>query len=157
MLYNSSRNHEINQAMRIAMIGCKGIPTSMARGGGIERHVEELAPRRAAMGHDVTVYVRTYANPRKMGSWKGCHLVTHPSIRTKHLDAITHTFLATIHALSQKYDVIHYHGVGPSTVAWIARVFSPKSKIVVTFHAQDKFRDKWNLFAKLYLAYGEWT
>lgn len=143
--------------MRIAMIGCKGIPTSMARGGGIERHVEELSSRLAAMGNDVTVYVRTYANPRKIGSWKGCRLVTLPSLRTKHLDAITHTFLAAIHAIGQKYDVVHYHGVGPSTIAWITRVFSPKTKVVVTFHAQDKLRDKWNLIAKGYLAYGEWT
>lgn len=129
----------------------------MARGGGIERHVEELAPRLAAMGNDVTVYVRTYVNPRKIKSWKGCRLITHPSIRTKHLDAITHTFLATLHAIGQGYDVIHYHGVGPSTLAWIPRLFAPKSKVVVTFHAQDKLRDKWNLFAKLYLAFGEWT
>jgi glycosyltransferase involved in cell wall biosynthesis len=143
--------------MRIAMIGCKGIPTSMARGGGIERHVEELSERLIRLGNEVTVYVRTYVNPRKIGSWKGCRLITLPSIRTKHMDAITHTFLATLHALHEKYDVIHYHGVGPSTLAWIPRVFSPRTKVVVTFHAQDKYRDKWNLLAKLFLAYGEWT
>lgn len=142
--------------MRIAMIGCKGIPATMAHGGGVERHVEQLAPRLAKRGHDVTVYVRPYTNPRRRKAWNGCMLVTLPTIRTKHLEAVVHVFLSTIHALFQKYDLIHYHGVGPSTVAWIPRLFS-RAKVVVTFHSRDQFHEKWNVFARMYLAWGEWT
>ncbi|MFA5129496.1 MAG: glycosyltransferase family 4 protein [Patescibacteria group bacterium] len=143
--------------MRIAMIGCKGIPASLARGGGVERHVEILSTKLVRMGHDVTVYVRPYANPRGNTSFKGCHLVTLPSIRTKYLDAWTHTFVSLCHAITQKYDVIHIHGVGPSTLAWIPRVFAPRASVVVTFHSQDQFHEKWNVFGRLYLAWGEWT
>lgn len=157
MPYNVSRKRHENQDMRIAMIGCKGIPATMAHGGGIERHVEKLAPRLVNRGHDVTVYVRPYTNPRKHKSWKGVHLLTLKTIKTKNLEAISHTFVSTMHAIFQQYDIIHYHGVGPSTLAWIPRVFSPKTKVVVTFHSRDQFHEKWNLFAKLYLAWGEWT
>lgn len=78
--------------MRIAMIGCKGIPAAEAQGGGIEFHVQELATRLRDRGHDVTVYVRPYANPKRLTSWNRIRLVTLPSVHRKNLDAITHTF-----------------------------------------------------------------
>jgi glycosyltransferase involved in cell wall biosynthesis len=143
--------------MRIAMIGSKGIPATLAHGGGVERHVEELATRLAARGQDVTVYVRTRYNPTGRKTYQGCKLVTLPTVYRKNFEAIVHVFSSTFHALFQHYDIIHYHGVGPSTLAWIPRVFAPKSRVVVTFHAHDKDHEKWNAFAKLYLAWGEWT
>ncbi len=143
--------------MRISMIGCKGIPADQALGGGIETHVEELATRLAARGHHVTVYVRPYANPEHLKTWKGVKLVTLPTIQSKNLDAITHTLISTLHVLFQKADIIHYHAVGPSTLAWIPRVFKWKSKVVVTFHSRDRFHEKWGTFARAYLTYGEWT
>lgn len=143
--------------MRIAMIGCKGIPASQALGGGIETHVEELATRLVARGHHVAVYVRPYANPEKKRVWNGVKLVTLPSFRRKNFDAITHTFLASVHVLFQRADIIHYHGVGPSTLSWIPRIFKPWAKVVVTFHGRDRFHEKWGWFARTYLAFGEWT
>ena len=143
--------------MRIAMIGCKGIPAASALGGGIETHVEELATRLVARGHEVMVYVRPYANPERKTSWRGVELITLPSLQSKHLDAITHTFFASLHVLSQKVDIVHYHGVGPSTLAWIPRLFKWSSRVVVTFHSRDRFHEKWNWFARAYLAFGEWT
>ena len=146
-----------HQVLRIAMIGCKGIPAAEALGGGIETHVEELSARLAARGHQVTVYARPYANPQRLTSWKGVRIITLPTIRRKNLDAITHTFLASCHVLFQRADIIHYHAVGPSTLAWIPRVFNWRSKVVVTFHSRDRFHEKWGTFARAYLAFGEWT
>ncbi len=143
--------------MRIAMIGAKGIPATLAQGGGIEAHVEELSKRLVARGHDVTVYVRPYANPQGAKQWNGIRLITLPTIRRKHLDAWIHTFLSSLHVLFQPVDIIHYHGVGPSTLAWIPRVFKWRAKVVVTFHSRDRFHEKWRWFARTYLAYGEWT
>ena len=139
------------------MIGSKGIPAATAQGGGIETHVEALALGLVEKGHRVTVYVRGYANPGHRVTWKGIRLIQLPSLHFKNLDAITHSFFASIHALCQPFDVIHYHGVGPSTVAWIPRCFRPDKKVVVTFHSRDGFHEKWSWFARMYLAYGEWT
>ena len=40
--------------MKIVVVGTRGIPDIQ---GGVETHCEELYPRLAAMGHDVTVVV----------------------------------------------------------------------------------------------------
>ncbi len=142
--------------MKIVFIGQKGIPL-IKDGGGIEKHVEELSTRLAERGHEVFVYVRPRFKISKENEFKNVKLIKLPSIPTKNLDAITHTFLATIHVLFHKADIIHYHGVGPATLTWIPRLFKPKSKIITTFHSQDKYHQKWGWFARVYLAFGEWA
>ncbi len=143
--------------MRIAIIGVKGIGTSQAQRGGIERHVEILAGEMVKRGHQVTVYVRPYANPQGKKRWQGVKLITLPTIHSKHLDAIVHTFLASFHVLSQNVDIVHYHAVGPSLMSWVPRLFKPRAKVVATFHSRDQFNEKWNALARIALAAGEWT
>lgn len=133
------------------MIGQKGIP---ALSGGIERHVEELSVRLAKAGHEVFVYTRPYYTSPTLKKYMGVNLISLSSIKTKCLDAITHTFLASLHALFQNYDIIHYHGVGPATLSFIPRLFS-RAKVVVTFHCQDKYHQKWGRVARAYLTFGE--
>lgn len=140
--------------MKIAFIGQKGIPTKF---GGIERHVEELSVRLNAVGQQVFIYCRPWYTPIEQTEYRGVHLVNLPSIHTKHLDAISHTLIATIHALFQPYDIIHYHGVGPALLAWVPRVFKPRCRVVVTFHCIDRKHQKWNWFARLALRLGEWA
>lgn len=165
--------------MKIAMIGQKGLP---AIWGGVERHVENLSTRLVQNGHQVTVYCRCWYSappcptqveagpPKQTGeaSWKrpkyqglprrqaGVILRFVPSIHTKHLDAFSHTFLATLDALRQDFDVIHYHGVGPALLSWLPRIFKPRAKVVVTFHCLDRLHGKWGFLAKLILHLGEW-
>ena len=48
--------------MKIVVVGTRGIPDIQ---GGVETHCEELYPRLAAMGHDVTVVRRScYVTPQ---------------------------------------------------------------------------------------------
>jgi len=142
--------------MRIAMIGQKGIATG-GRAGGIERHVREVAKRLAFIGHEVFVYARAKYDPEKPESFEGAQLIYLPTIYSKHIEAILHTFFASVHAVRQDYDIIHYHGVGPATLAWIPKLFARNAKVVVTFHSQDRFHKKWGWFAKAYLLFGEWA
>ncbi|MFA6160762.1 MAG: glycosyltransferase family 4 protein [Patescibacteria group bacterium] len=139
------------------MIGAKGLPSLQPVGGGVETHVEELALHLVKLGHKVTVYVRPYANPERKKEWKGIKLATLPSWHRKHFDAITHVFFSTLHALPERYDVVHYHGIGPSTLSWIPRVFKRSARVIVTFHSRDQYHEKWGLLARMYLAFGEWT
>lgn len=136
------------------MIGQKGIP---CRFGGIERHVEELAKGLVAEGHDIFVYARKEYTPRQLKEFEGVRIIHMPSLRTKHLDTITYTLAATIHALFQGYEVVHYHGVGPSLLSFIPRILKPKLKVVATVHCLDRLVSKWGLFAKCMLGVGEWT
>ncbi|MFO7914689.1 MAG: glycosyltransferase family 4 protein [Candidatus Krumholzibacteriales bacterium] len=132
------------------MIGSKGIPASF---GGIERHVEEVSARLASAGHEVTVYGRKPFSESCV--YRGVRVKNLPSIRTKNLDAATNSFLATIHALFGEYDIIHYHGVGPSLFCHLGRL-SPK-KTVSTIHAPDYKQVKWGPFARFMLRQGEKT
>ncbi|MBU0660959.1 glycosyltransferase family 4 protein [Patescibacteria group bacterium] len=140
--------------MRIAMIGQKGIP---AVHGGVEKHVHDLAMRLKKEGMDVTVYSRLWYTGKETTEVDGVRTIFTKSIRTKHLDALTHTFTSTIHAMKEHVDVIHYHGVGPSLLAWIPRVFTPKIRVISTFHSIDRKHEKWGLFARTMLKVGEWA
>src|SRR3989338_8695130 len=141
--------------MKIAMIGQKGMPAGY---GGVEAHVHGLAVHLKQAGHDVTVYSRSwYTGFSETKTVEGVVCQYIPTIKTKHLDTITHTLLSTLHAVFQRFDVIHYHGVGPSLVSWIPRLLSPKTNVVTTFHSIDRYHEKWGFLSRLFLRLGEWT
>lgn len=140
--------------MKIAMIGQKGIPSP---GGGIEKHVEELSTRLVKAGHEVYVYTRPAYVKKDLKSYQGVNLVSLPTIKSKHLDAIVHTFLATMHAIfSRKYDLVHYHGIGPSSLLFLVKILRPGLPVTATFHCQDYYHQKWGAFAQMYLKFGEY-
>lgn len=138
--------------MKIAFIGQKGIP---AHSGGVEKHVEKIATRLVTLGHEVTAYTRSHYTSSNLKQFQGVKLISLPSIATKHLDAISHTFIATVHALFSDYDVIHFQSIGPSILSFLPRIFRPNVRVVSTFHSQDYFHQKWGSFAKMCLKAGE--
>ena len=138
--------------MKIAMIGQKGVP---ATSGGIERHVEELSAELAKRGHEVLVFSRAWYSPGETKTHRGATIVLAPSLRTKHFDAITHTFFSIYKAARLRADVFHIHGVGPALLAWLPKLLRPGAKVVVTFHCIDRHHQKWNRFARLMLWLGE--
>ena len=140
--------------MKIVMIGQKGIPAIY---GGIERHVEELSVELAKQGHNIVVYAREWYTPKNITNYHSVQIVHTPTLRAKHFDAILHTFTSTIHALFQKPDIIHYHGVGPALLCWIPRIFSRKTQVVVTLHCLDRYHQKWGFLARVMLHIGEWA
>jgi len=138
--------------MKIAILGTKGIPATW---GGIEQHVEELATRFVMMGHDVTVYCRPYYTTTNEEFYKGIRLKKLPTIKSKNLDAITHTAIATLHLLFEPYDIVHYHAIGPATLSLIPRIFDKRT--IATVHGLDWQREKWGRRAKAYLKFGEYA
>lgn len=139
--------------MKIAIIGQKGIPMKF---GGIEKHVERLAVGLAQKGHEVYAYTRPWYTPESKKKYHGVNLISIKSIHTKNLDAISHTFLASLDVLRKDYDIVHYHGVGPALLAWIPKWFKPKTKVIVTFHCVDRFHQKWGIIARMALWLGEY-
>ena len=142
--------------MKIAYIGQKGIPASY---GGVERHVEELGKRLIKNPeNEVFVYCRKwYVGKDQNLKVKDQNLkqIFIPSIKTKHLDTITHVLFSTLHALTKDYDVIHYQGIGPALLSFIPRIFKPKTKVIATYHCADYEHQKWGVFAKMMLKFGE--
>lgn len=138
--------------MKIAFIGQKGIP---AKSGGVDRHVESLAYFLAKNGQEVFVYNRRGYLEKKSQEWEGVKLISKPFVDNKNLAAITHGFLSVIDAMRRKVDVIHFHGIGPSLLSWIPKIFTPKIKVIATLHSFDYGNDKWGTFAKFMLKLGE--
>jgi len=129
--------------------------------------VEELATRLAGRGHSVYVYVRAHWSDPLLKTYKGVHIIRTPSLHSKgfekifkffgNIDAFSHAFFSTLHVLSQRADIIHYHGIGPGMMAWIPRLFKWRSKVVVTFHSRDSQAVKWSIFARTLLLFAEWS
>lgn len=139
--------------MRIAMIGQRGVPATF---GGVERHVEELGAELVARGHEVVVYCRrNYAENGAPATHRGMRLVHLPTVPTKHFDAIAHSAIASMAALRGRFDVVHYHALGPGLVAPIPR-FVSSARVVQTIHGRDDARAKWGLGARAVLRTAAW-
>ncbi|MCX5814649.1 MAG: glycosyltransferase [Proteobacteria bacterium] len=137
--------------MRIALLGTRGIP---ARYSGFETFYEQLAVRLVKRGHEVTVYNRSHFIKDIRKEYNGVKIVSLPSIPTKHLDTITHTFLSTIYSVFSRYDIVYYCIVGNSPLVWIPRIFGMKTLLNVD--GEDWAREKWSGFAKWYQKKCEW-
>lgn len=138
--------------MKIVVIGTRGIPDIQ---GGVETHCEELFPRIAVKGYDITIIRRTpYINDaNRVSEFKGVKLVDVYAPRKKAFEAIVHSVLAVIKAKRLGADIVHIHAIGPSIVAPIARML--RMKVVSTNHGPDYDRQKWGRLAKSMLKFGE--
>jgi glycosyltransferase involved in cell wall biosynthesis len=135
--------------LRIAFIGGRGV---ISKYSGIETYYEEVGRRLAARGHPLTVYCRNHFTP-PLKEYEGMRLVRLPTIRTKHLETFVHTLLSTLHAVTQRYDVVHYHTLGPALFSFVPRMFGAKT--VVTVQGLDWQRKKWGRMASAVLRVGE--
>ncbi len=139
--------------MKIVVIGTRGIPNIQ---GGVETHCQQLYPRIAAMGHDVTVIRRScYITPdNNILSYRGVKLIDLYAPRIKSIEAIVHTFLGAIKARQLDADIVHVHADGPSIMAPICRLLG--MKVVMTNHGPEYDRKKWGKLAKIVLKFGEY-
>lgn len=136
--------------MRVAMIGHKRIP---GRGGGVEVVVEELSTRLAALGVEVTAYNRKTKGQKSVPVYRGVKLVDIPTPDSKQLNAVVYSYLATIRAVIDGADVIHYHALGPAASLWLAKLFG--KRVVVTVHGLNYKTPKWKGFGAKYIKFGE--
>jgi glycosyltransferase involved in cell wall biosynthesis len=139
--------------MKIGVIGSRGFPDIQ---GGIETHCLELYTRIAAMeGNSVTVYRRKpYLNDgNRKARFRNVRFVDFNVPKSKFLETFLHAFMATIHALFQGYDIVHYHNTGPGF--FIPILALSRAKIVFTYHNVSYTQKKWNFAAKKFLSLSE--
>lgn len=137
--------------MKIVVTGTRGVPNIM---GGVETHCEELFPRIADRGYDVTIIRRKSYVHDNLIEWKGIKLLDVETPKKKSFEAIVHTVRAAIKAKRLGADVIHIHAIGPALVVPFAKLLG--LKVVFTHHGPDYDRDKWGFAAKKMLKLGEW-
>jgi glycosyltransferase involved in cell wall biosynthesis len=135
--------------LKVAFIGGRGV---ISKYSGIEAYYEEVGKRLVGMGHEVTVYCRNYFTPAQ-AAHHGMRLVRLPTICSKHLETVVHTLLSTAHALTQRYDLVHYHALGPALFSFLPRI--ARAKTAVTVQGLDWQRKKWGRVASAVLRLGE--
>ena len=136
--------------MKLVVTGTRGIPDIM---GGVETHCEELFPRIAEKGVDITIIRRENYVKDDFKEWNGVKLLDVKTPRKKSLEAIIHTFRAIHSAKKIDADVLHIHAIGPALLIPYARLLG--LKVVFTHHGPDYDRDKWGHVAKWILRLGE--
>lgn len=137
--------------MRVAFIGGRGV---IGKYSGIEGYYEEVGRRLAAAGHEVTVYCRNRFTPPQQNH-NGMRLVRLPAPQSKHFETFFHTLLSSIHALSQPYDIVHYHTLGPALFSFLPHLAGQKT--AVTVQGLDWQRKKWGRFASAVLRFGDYA
>jgi glycosyltransferase involved in cell wall biosynthesis len=145
-------DRSVRSGLRIAMIGQRGIPATF---GGIEHHVEQLGARLVERGHEVTVFCRTNYTEDRRPRHRGMRLHYLPTVTQKHLDAVVHSGLSSCSSLRGRFDVVHYHALGPGLMAPLPRFASP-SGVVLTVHGLDDERAKWGRGAQAVLRTAQW-
>lgn len=135
---------------RIMVLGTRGCPDVQ---GGIERHVEALAPRLVKRGFAVEVIGRKPYLEGPAFDWQGVHVVPLWAPRQKSLETIVHTAIGLGRALVTRPDIVHIHGIGPALLAPLARLMG--LRVAVTHHGYNYEHAKWGLFARLMLRGGE--
>lgn len=139
----------LSKIQTLAFIGQKGFPSGFPGTSGVELYVEKKIYRLASQKKRVICYTRPWTTGPKY-KFKNISIHTLPTWNTKHLDAFTHTFLATIHAiLIERVDEVWYQGIGPGVWSVFARFLGVKTAL--TIHTLDWKRGKWGRGARLAL------
>ena len=120
----------------------------------------ELARRMAALGHEVTCYDRSGSDVMTGGASESCERVVDGvrvvpvrTIDKKGLAALSSSYFATLAAIKDRPDVVHYHAEGPCVPLPLARRAGIRA--VATIHGLDWQRAKWGKLASAYIKMGE--
>jgi len=137
--------------MKLAILGTRGIPANY---GGFETFAEELSVRLAARGHDVTVYGRSNNIRYEGKEYKGVKLVILPTIGTKHLDTVSHTFFSVVHAIPRRFDVALMCNAANAIFATIPRITG--TPVALNVDGIERKRRKWGLAGRTYYRISEY-
>ncbi|KYC42437.1 hypothetical protein WA1_20960 [Scytonema hofmannii PCC 7110] len=127
--------------MKIAVIGAKGLPPKQ---GGIEHYCAELYPRIVKQGHSVDLFARSYTDCswRDHYDYKGVQVISVPGLSLRGVDAFITSASGAVAASAKKYDIIHFHALGPSLFTCLPRV-AISAKVVVTCQGLDWQHAQW--------------
>jgi len=141
--------------LRIAVIGCRGIPAGYS---GFETFAEELTVRLVERGHDVTVYCRRgsqYLEETPPSEFKGVRLVYTPYVKQRELETLSHEFTSIVDSARRPVDL--YYFLGTRSAPFYVPVRWTKRIVVVNTDGLEWKRRKWNKLGRTYLRMAEWV
>lgn len=133
--------------MKIAVLGIRGFPGIQ---GGVERHCEDLYTRFNQDVHFVVYRRKPYLNTESLAAnYANISFVDLPSTRIKGFEAVAHTFLACLHTIFHRPDVVHVHNMGPGLFIPLLKLAG--LRVVMTYHSVNYEQKKWGFFSRLLL------
>jgi glycosyltransferase involved in cell wall biosynthesis len=136
--------------VKLAILGTRGVPANY---GGFETLAEELGRRLVERGHSVTVYGRRGFVDPALGRWRGMRLVVLPSIRTKHLETVSNTFLAACHAAVARYDAVLL--CNAANAPFIPLLRWTGIPVAINVDGLERTRRKWGAAGRAWYRLGE--
>jgi glycosyltransferase involved in cell wall biosynthesis len=136
--------------VKVAILGTRGVPANY---GGFETFAEELGARLASRGHDVTVYGRRGFIDRALRDYRGMRLVVLPSLRSKHLETVSNTFLAAVHAARQGFDAALMCNAANAPFVRILQLAGVP--VALNVDGLERKRRKWGIAGRTYYRFCE--
>lgn len=135
---------------RVAIIGTVGLP---AKYGGFETLADHLVTHLSG-NYDFTVYCskKKYSKEEQIDTYKGAKL-EYINLEANGIQSIPYDTISILKAL-RKNDVLLILGVAGAWILPFVTFFTNK-KIIISIDGIEWKRDKWSLFAKLYLWWAE--
>ena len=133
----------IDRGLRIGIVGATGAVGRVT--------LEYLVDR----GHEVTVFCRPGYSPETGETYRGIRLAQLPTVKARGGEAFVHSGLSAMASLGNRYDVAHFHAVGPGLFSPFVRLLT-RARVVQTIHGLDGERAKWGRVASVLLRFGTW-
>ena len=124
--------------LKISIIGSRGYPYVYS---GYETLIKELSERLVVRGCEVTVYCHRNLFNKKPALVKGIKLVYVPTIESKSLSQLIHSFLSMCHAVTSDADVIFAVNAANGPFGLISKIFRKPTAINVD--GLEWLRPKW--------------
>ena len=131
--------------LKIAIIGSRGYPYVYS---GYETLIKELSERLVERGCEVTVYCHRNLFKEKPAHINGIKLVYVPTIETKSLSQLIHSFLSMCHAVVSDVDVIFAVNAANGPFGLISKILRKPTAINVD--GLEWLRPKWKGLGAIY-------
>jgi glycosyltransferase involved in cell wall biosynthesis len=142
-----SHNHT-KQPLKIAIIGSRGYPIVYS---GYETFVKEVSERLVAQNIDVRVYCQKHLFTTRPKNVNGVELVYMPTVQTKSLNQLVHSFFCMIHACFSKTDVILVVNAANGPFGLISLL--AQKKTLINVDGLEWLRPKWKGLGAAYFKF----
>ena len=134
--------------MKVAIIGTRGYPYVY---GGFETFAKELSERLVKNGVEVHIYCQKNLFDKQPRVVNGINLHYIPTINTKSLNQIIHSFLSIVHATFSPVDIILVVNLAAGPMGWIPKLTGKKTMINVD--GLEWMRPKWKGLGAAYFRF----
>ena len=143
----NNHNHT-TQPLKIAIIGSRGYPIVYS---GYETFVKEVSERLVAQNISVRVYCQKHLFSTRPKNVNGVELVYMPTVQTKSLNQLVHSFFSMLHACFSKTDVILVVNAANGPFGLISLL--AQKKTLINVDGLEWLRPKWKGLGAAYFKF----